>query len=915
MSTEKVYQATLVSHTHWDRAWYVTFQEFRVRLVRLVDRLVHLLETRPDYRVYMLDGQMVVLEDYLEVRPQRVLKLQSLAREGRLQVGPWYVLADEFLASPESLIRNLMLGDRLGVDYGGVMKIGYVPDGFGHIAQLPQILRGFGIDNAFFWRGVGAEGDRLGTEFEWSAPDGSTVTAILMPWGYHNISNLGYPIHWGDTSQMQFDEELALEQIRQALNALKPMSHTYALLLMNGIDHAEAEPRVPEIVARANTLIADTEIHHGTLAEHLGRVRAARKPLPQFEGEFRWGRYSEILQGVYATRIHLKQINQRVETLLERYVEPLHALASLAGAPVPEGTTDLIWTAWRWLLKNHPHDDMYGSGVDAVHEEMLYRFSQAEQIGQAVVRDSLRQIARQADFTTQSGTPVLVYNPLGWERRETAVGDIDFDFDDSTANDFQLVDHGGKRVPYQILDDENVFWMETLKPNRKRRVRVAFKANVPACGYATFYAQPRRENKTPTAKGEWIVRKNGAENGFLKFRIAPDGGLNVTDKTTGHTYRGLHHFYDVDDAGDEYSYCPCAHSKTVSTVGGKAEVSREADGECMVTFRLARTLRVPEGLTDNRQHRVQKHVALSIVSDITLYRDQPGLYIETRIENCARDHKLSVVFPTGLNPAQATVDESFAVMPRDIDLPDSTGWVEDPTPLMHQRAFTDLSEGGRGLAILNRGLPAVEVTRTRRGTQIALILLRSVGWLSRDDLATRRIAAGPLVPTPGAQCLGAHRYEYAILPHTGDWHMVYPIAYNYVAPLLVTRGDTHEGLELREMNITRDDPARIKPIPLPRGGSNPDTLSFVEIKPPQFVLTAVRRTADGRGVVVRFYNVDRQAATAQIACHASLQAAYRLNLNEERQEALSVHDERIVRIPARRAEVVTVELVPKPQPQ
>ena len=192
----------IVSHTHWDRAWYVTFQEFRARLVRLVDRLLKIMDEQPDYRVFMLDGQMAVLEDYLEVRPQRQPELVSLCEQGRLKIGPWYVLADEFLVSPESLIRNMILGQRMGEVYGGVSKIGYVPDGFGHIAQLPQILNGFGIDNAIFWRGLGEEGERLGTEFLWKAPDGSAVTTIWMPYGYHNISNLGYAIHWGDISQM-----------------------------------------------------------------------------------------------------------------------------------------------------------------------------------------------------------------------------------------------------------------------------------------------------------------------------------------------------------------------------------------------------------------------------------------------------------------------------------------------------------------------------------------------------------------------------------------------------------------------------------------------------------------------------------------------------------------------------------------
>ncbi len=440
-------QITVVPHTHWDRAWYVTFQEYRIRLVRLIDRLIDLLERDPAYRFFMLDGQTSILEDYLEVRPQRAPILQALVRAGRISVGPWYVLPDEFLVSPEALIRNLMIGHRMGEAFGGVMKVGYVPDGFGHIAQLPQIFQGFGIDSAFFWRGVGAEADQIGTEFIWVAKDGSRVLAVWMPWGYHNLSNVGFPIRWGDTSQMEFDWELALNQVRDALDNLEPLSNTPARLLMNGIDHAEAEPRIPELIRRASQTFPQAVFRQGTLTDHLEQVRASGVALPEFSGEFRWGRYSEILQGVYSTRLYLKQRNHRVETLLERYTEPLTAFAWLSGAKPPDGVQDLVWTAWRWLLKNHPHDDIYGSGIDPVHEEMLYRFSQAEQIGEALVRDSLRLIARQADFTGQAGMPVLVFNPLGWPRSEIAVGDIDFDFDDPAARQFVLVGAQGNRSP------------------------------------------------------------------------------------------------------------------------------------------------------------------------------------------------------------------------------------------------------------------------------------------------------------------------------------------------------------------------------------------------------------------------------------------------------------------------------------
>ncbi len=905
-------RATLVSHTHWDRAWYCTFQEFRIRLVRLVDRLLALLEARPDYRFFMLDGQTSILEDYLEVRPERAAALQTLAREGRISVGPWYVLPDEFLVSPEALIRNLMIGHRMGAPYGGVMKAGYVPDGFGHIAQLPQILRGFGIDSAFFWRGVGAEADAIGTEFEWAAKDGSRVTAIWMPWGYHNLSNLGYPIRWGDTSQMEFDGDLAMSQIREALHKLEPFARTDAYLLMNGIDHAEAEPRLPDAIARAQAEIPDAEIVHGALSDHLARVRASGVKLPEFCGEFRWGRCSEVLQGVYSTRIHLKQANHRVETLLERYTEPLTAFAWLAGAEPPEGVQDLVWTAWRWLLKNHPHDDIYGSGIDPVHEEMGFRFAQAEQIGRALVRDSLRLIARQADFTGQPGTPILIYNPLNWPRNEIAIGEIDFDFDDPTADAFTLVNAQGEAVPYQLLGDEEAVWMETLKPNRKRRVRVAFPVDTPACGYTTVYARQPGDEPLGNWGGAWSIGARSAENRYLAFTIEDDGGLTVTDKTTGAVYPGLHHFYDVDDAGDEYSYCPCPESETFSTKGQPVTVERLTHGPCMVSFHISRTWHLPAGLTLDRQRRQHRLVSIPVVSTVTLYREQPGLYIETRIENNAKDHKLSVVFPTDLHPDQAYADAAFQVSARAIDLPPSEGWVEDPTPLMHQRAFIDLSDGTRGLAVLNRGLPSVEVERAEGGARVALTLLRCVGWLSRDDLSTRRVAAGPLVAAPGAQCVGTHTFEYAILPHAGDWRHVYRAAYNYAAPLLVARADTHEGMELREMPFIGVDldwyNQVVKPIPWPRGGPNPPERSFVTLEPETLVLSAVRRSADGGGLVVRFYNIGDDPVTARLRCFRSIRRAYRLNLNEERLEEIDLADPHTVNVLARGGEIVTCEL-------
>lgn len=896
-------QITLVSHTHWDRAWYCTFQEYRVRLVRLIDRLLDLLDADPDYLVYTLDGQMSVLDDYLEARPSQRTRLEAACRSGRVRVGPWFVLADEFLVSPESLIRNLRLGFAMGESYGGVMRIGYVPDGFGHIAQLPQILRGFGIDNAFFWRGMGTEGDQLGTEFTWQSPNGQGVTAILMPWGYHNVSNLGYAIHWGDTSMMAFDSTLAQDKITRAIERLLPMVNTPALLLMNGIDHAEAEPSIPTVIAARRD---DVHIVQGTLHDHLMAVRASGVPLKSFTGEFRWGRYSEILQGVYSTRIHLKQANHRAEVMLERAAEPSVAFAWLAqsgaGVKSSDGTSDLLALAWRWLLLNHPHDDMYGCGIDAVHAEMPYRFSQSDQIASCLIRDAVRELAVQIDMTAQSGMPILLLNPLGQERNDSADITLDFDFDDATADAFHIIDAQGNAVLHQIISDEQALWMEVLKPNRKRRVRVLLQTprGVPSCGYQTVFVQPGNRDVPSSLRVGGLTM----ENPWHTVTLASDGGITVTDHDSGRTYTGLHHFADVADAGDSYSHCPLPGDVAISTHEGEAIIAVTERGPVRATMRVTRTLSVPASLTVDRGERTPETVVMTFISDISLYAGQPGVFITTQVENLAHDHKLMALFPTGIQTDKAFVDASFMVSERDLHLPESVGWVEDPTPLMHQRSFTDLNADNAGLAILNRGLPSVEVDED--GT-IALTLLRGVGWLSRDDLWNRRIAAGPMVTAPGAQCPGKYTFEYAILPHAGGWQVVTPVAGAYTAPIFGGRADTHTGLELREMNITRDDPQKITPLHWRRDGHLPPEHSWVSVEHRSLMLSACLK--EGDALIVRIVNMARDVVHSPITFGFAVQQVERVNLLHEAQANLEV-TANTIQITANPAEIITLQVVP-----
>src|SRR6266540_2682714 len=309
----------VVSHTHWDREWYLTYEQFRLRLVALIDRLLDLLDADPAYKYFHLDGQTIVLEDYLEIRPEQEARLRRAIASGRILIGPWYVMPDEFLVSGESIVRNLGRGHHIAREFGTPMPVGYLPDLFGHVAQMPQIWRQFGIDNTILWRGFGG----TSAEYWWEAPDGSRVLMIhLPPEGYCNATRL------------VFDPDAAMTRAARAVDVERERSKVGQVLLMNGVDHVEPQVQIPDLIAQLSA-IPNQRAHHSTLPYYVtavrGAVESASAPLDTVSGELRSGEdYANLLPGVLSARVYLKQQNAHVQTLLESYAEPLSVFASLA---------------------------------------------------------------------------------------------------------------------------------------------------------------------------------------------------------------------------------------------------------------------------------------------------------------------------------------------------------------------------------------------------------------------------------------------------------------------------------------------------------------------------------------------------------------------------------------------------------
>ena len=390
------WRAFVIPHTHWDREWYERFEGYRARLVPMVSRLLDILERDGDFRSFTFDGQTIAIQDHLEKVPKDRPRVEALVSAERLLIGPWHVLADLLLVSGESIIRNLQEGLRSAGELGRAARVAYVADPFGHPAQLPQVLRAFGYDTYIFARGMGDEGESVGSEFWWEAPSGDRVRAAHLVDHYSNALPLVGP---ADEAPASLRRRVASKTAR-ILDRLTPYANGDSLLLMVGDDHVDAYARLPEAVRAMREVFPNVDARIASLEEYA----TAMPPLQHVvSGEIASGRYRPILRGVNSTRVWIKQENVACERLLVERCEPLDALTG-------GSARDELRELWRMLLQNHPHDSICGCSIDAVHDiDMAPRFAFVHGRGEALARRLLGELAG-------PGSVPMVWDPLPWTR-------------------------------------------------------------------------------------------------------------------------------------------------------------------------------------------------------------------------------------------------------------------------------------------------------------------------------------------------------------------------------------------------------------------------------------------------------------------------------------------------------------------
>ena len=780
----------IIPHTHWDREWHMTFGEFRKKLVKLMDNLLDLLEASPDFKYFTLDGQSVILEDYLEVKPKNYSRLKNLVKEGRLVIGPWYVLPDEFLVAGESLARNLLFGHKVAARFGKIMKIGYLPDQFGHSPAMPKILRAADIACAFIWRGVGDRADK--NEFIWEGDDGSKVLTVYMRNSYSN--GVGLP---GDKMEL-------IKRLKTEAEALEPYSLTPYILIMNGSDHKEPQYGLCRALETLKKQI-NYDIEISNPADYRQKILKKIRPenLQVLKGELRDCKKAHLLPGVLSSRVYLKQKSDEIETLLTCYAEPLSVFAAVNGLPAPEKELPL---AWKNLLLNHPHDSICGCSIDEVHEDMARRFDESELQAKNAVNFSVSRIL---GGMRGKGDKFVVFNTSPYPRSDSAEAEMP------------------DRSSVQFMAD-----------------------NVPACGYRDYYLYEIREFKAGGLKSD----KNSIENKYYRVTANKNGTVNIFDKEKKAVYKNCLKFEETGDAGDEYNFSPPKNNFNVITPV-EVKISVRGPDNCCAQMEILAKYQYPESLSEDGLSRSENTAENTVRTVITLYSGARRVEFTTYINNQSRDHRVRVLFPLCFDFKKTYSLNHFGIIERDIKPPVySEDHIETPVNTKPHLGFVYAEEGNYKACLASKGMREYEVIH---GNVLALTLLRCVGWLSKEHLAARKGAAGPEIPTPGAQMPGERKFSYSF--STGTGFEAVKNAYDFRRPLKAYYVPEKE-----------------------ESGDMPGKKSYLQIEPASIILSAFKMPEEeGTGVIARVYNASDTPETACITPVWKVKSVKRVNLLEQ----------------------------------
>lgn len=912
----------VVTHTHWDREWRYPIWESRIYLAEMMDELLMVLDTQPDYVSFLFDGQSVFLEDYLMLRPEKKECLMKHIREGRLLIGPWYTLPDLYPVSGESLVRNLLKGDQVCRQYGHKLNVGYESFGWGQPSQFPQIYKGFGIDLVIVAKRV-SERRAPESEFIWEGKDGTQVLASRLgndaranfymntymeamsgreyksdafryEYGntrlYHRADPVGSQ---QDFFMLNYREAIHEENLKRlALRSWDAIGDTRLKderILMDGSDSTCAQTQLLELIDRINEALKGEGITlvHSSMEEYAGilKERLGQEELRVIKGELRDGPSPSVSANALMTRYPIKKKNKEAERLLMDVAEPLSVLGLMIGLPYDKNYLD---RACDYLLGSQSHDSINGVVQEKTVRDVMYRLDQCTELADCVKEGVIRQIAARlsGEGYGKDDILLLLVNPLPTARKEVLRLVVDTP-EEQNIWDFEAFDSEGNP-----LECAHISRKEAVTPTVNRHTRpepfyadrheiLLETGEIPAGGYQVVRLLPgqrfvRKQKFWPATRmsdgRELGVSADTMENQYLKVMVQPNGTVKLCHKETGFVTGELNYLESCGDVGDYWIYYPPYHDQNFTSRGVQARIWMEENTPLQASICVSYEFPVPayamrpEAGIQGESCRSSEMVMLPVYIRYTLKKDAKKLEVSMRIKNTARDHRLTVHFAPGIQAAGAYAGGHFCVDYRNGRAGNEENgrrYTEmDKLPMQN---FVDICDGTMGFGVLAGEM--LEYDASMPGT-LSLTLFRAV----RNIICTEFRSGSSYPSQQGGQLQEEMEYQYALMPHAGSWE------------------DAELLAESRQMSVP------VYPVQFSvdgeASGDLPARKSFYEVENAQ--VSCIKQKADGNGVILRLYNAKSTAQKARLTFALPVKEAYLTDMKEERLEALAFTENSII---------------------
>lgn len=718
----------ILMHTHWDREWYFTKDETQLLLRNHMFQVIEFLEENEDI-IYILDGQSVMLDDFIEFAPKWKTRVENLVKRGALRVGPWYTQTDLLLVHGESIIRNLYYGMKKALEYGDVMKVGYAPDTFGHSSQMPQIYKQFGIESSFFWRGF-SELKAKKSDFIWKGIDGSTIFGINLATGYQGAKYLESDI---DELKVRMDK---------ILKVLDNYSATSQRLIMNGHDQMPIQKNIHEIMNKLKTLYPNDSVEITDFESYVDGLRD--KNLELVEGELVHSKHARIHRTITSTRMDIKLLNTELEYKIYNILEPLAIMGTELKIDYPH---EIFEKCLKTLFGTHAHDSIGGCNSDSVNQDIKQRLLQVKEIVDTQIELYMRLISLAGKNSNEN--IITMYNCLPYKREKERV-ELEFI---TRTSDFKIF-LDNKEVDYLLLEQEitDAGLIDRQVAARLLDIKV-FKSRVSFVvdsidGLEVKYLTYKEgENYALLNK---ITKENSIENSLYKLEIK-DNKLNLFNKTTKEYLEDVFYIETSGDGGDSYDYSPPYTDIVFNSKNSTIKNIKTLKGKDEEILFYTLEFNLPKNQNSRDNNKIDTTVEFLV--EISLNNSEL-VNVKINHRNSVEDTRFRAVLNTQIKTDRVESDSHLCVVnkpvffEKELSIWEEDKWAEKPVSIETFNSYVSLKEEKKEGTFFAYGLKEYEVV----DGNIYITLFRTFSHLGKRELINRPgRPSGIEIPTPDNQ--------------------------------------------------------------------------------------------------------------------------------------------------------------------